>query len=108
MEFSSSYDLDLPAPVARILSERIEQHMQETAKHVSFRPKVADFVVPGVLHLSNVLYFQSIEYSVPFEEPRFKPEPREDKLDQFYAPKFDVNENRIQVRFTVWQQIVNL
>lgn len=105
MEFSSTYNLDLPTPLAQAIIERIEEHMENMRMRSGFgTPKSSDFVVPGVLHIPNLIYFDHLEYTEPSSRETFK----SDIEHAGYAPSYDPNRSRIQLKFTAWQVVTNL
>lgn len=109
MEFSTEYNLDLPAALAQILKKHLEEHHEKMTRHVGFEgpnPKAADFIVPGILHIPNLIYFTDVSFGLTQKRCDFKEVLAEDRFQ--YARRFDQQDVRMSVSFTAWQVVTNL
>lgn len=109
MEFSTEYNLDLPVPMAKILKTHLEEHHEKLTRPVGIEgpnPKAADFIVPGILHIPNLIYFTDVSFGITQKRCDFKEVLAEDSFQ--YARRFDQQDMRMTVSFTAWQVVTNL
>ncbi|QZE58382.1 hypothetical protein pEaSNUABM40_00166 [Erwinia phage pEa_SNUABM_40] len=107
MQYSTVYDLNLPDVLARKVIDAIEAHMNNMCKRYErdskAKPVIEDFVVAGVLHLPNVVLFESIQAEIV-------PQSVDSKFAELYPgyghrslPDF----KRMEVKFKVVQEVLD-